>query len=298
MKFESSRLIVMWSVKTSFQSITLDLRQQNAVLCCIYKCSKSTSDFDLKWAHKQSSLLWYSVHWDRLGAAMTSATLNCDCYSQARRLHSFIAKRMNRLHSHTHTLHCVCVSERAPCATTEHVRHSRLVPPDAHTHPAHSRGLSQSDGSAPLSISWPAGGGASLCKQRKDAAPLFASSTATPPLCWKPARTKVVQTQSRTQIGPALLLPAGAPVSLAKSGRWTCWALAHSIHSHGVSSSIGPHVTFDPGTLTGSSEDHKGVYAAKAAYSRSDAIRLLQYNRYYFRLRQYCYGSWIQTPLN
>lgn len=87
---------------------------------------------------------------------------------------TFIAKIMNKLHSHTASVSCT-----QPSATTEHVPHSRLLPPDAHTHRAHSHSLGQSDGSTPLSISWAAGGGASLCKQREDAAPLIASS---PPL--------------------------------------------------------------------------------------------------------------------
>lgn len=75
------------------------------------------------------------------------------------------------------------------------------------------------------------------------------------------------RTQARGRSGPALLSPAGGPVSPAEPCRWTRWALAHSIHGHGVSSSIGPHVTFDPGTLTGSSENqkNKGVCAARAA---------------------------------
>lgn len=78
------------------------------------------------------------------------------------------------------------------------------------------------------------------------------------------------RTQAGGQTGPALLSPAGGPVSPAEPCRWTRWALAHSIHSHGVSSSIGPHVTFDPGTLTGSSENqkNKGVCAARPADTR------------------------------
>lgn len=174
-------------------------------------------------------------------------------------------------------------------ATTEHVRLSRLLPPDAHTHPAHSRGLSQSDGSILLSISWPAGGGASLCKQREDAAPLIASSLLLLLRLYAvrnhsrnrpgPNWSRVVRNQSRTPVrtGPELPSPAGGPVSPAESCRWTRWALAHSIHSHGVSSSIGPHVTFDPGTLTRSSEDqqHKGVCAAGPAYSGSDQVKVL-----------------------
>lgn len=146
-------------------------------------------------------------------------------------------------------------------ATTEHVQSSRLLPPDAHTHPVHSHRLSQSDGCTPLSISWAAGGGALLCKQRGDAAALISALTsiscsyALELYRLMTVRNRRTSWSDPVHSGSAPSSPAGGPVSQAERCRRTRETLARSVHSHGVSSSIRPHVTSDPGALTGSSED-------------------------------------------